>query len=75
VFVVVVVVVADVVNFYDDCPSNFHKCPHPYVDAPQPLESWYQSVTRTKRLIAMYKVSKSGNLKKFGPLVKHGPYG
>jgi hypothetical protein len=79
--VVVVVVVANVVvnvtNVVDfhDCPSNFHKCLHLFVDEPQPLESRYQSVTRTKCLIAMYKVSKSENSENFGPLVKHGPYG
>jgi hypothetical protein len=70
----VVVNATNVVDFHN-YPSNLHNCPHPSVDTPQPLESWYQNVTRTKCLIAMYKVSKSENSKNFGPLVKHGPYG
>ncbi len=37
-FMFVVVVVANVVDF-DDCPSSLHKCPHSLVDAPQPLET------------------------------------
>jgi hypothetical protein len=33
-----VVNVGDVVDFHG-CPSNLHKCPHLFVDAPQALKS------------------------------------
>ncbi len=42
-FVVVIVVVANVVDFHG-CPSNLHKCPHSLMDAPQPLKTWYHAL-------------------------------
>jgi hypothetical protein len=39
----VVVNVGNVVEFHG-CPSSLHKCPHPFVNALQPLESWYHAL-------------------------------
>jgi hypothetical protein len=33
----------NVVDFHG-YPSNLHKCPHPSMDALQPLESWYHAL-------------------------------
>jgi hypothetical protein len=49
VVVVIVPIANDVVNAgnvlgFHGCPSNLHKCPHPFVDAPQPLKSWHHAL-------------------------------
>jgi hypothetical protein len=38
-----IVNVGNVVDIHSD-PSSFYKCPHPFMDAPQPLESWYHAL-------------------------------
>jgi hypothetical protein len=48
VFIVVIVVVVVVVNAenvvnFQWCLSNLHICPHPSIDAPQPLEALYHA--------------------------------
>jgi hypothetical protein len=40
VIVDVVVNVGNVMDFHG-YPSNLHKCPHLFMDVPQPLVSWY----------------------------------
>jgi hypothetical protein len=42
-FVVVVVVATNAMDFHG-YPSSLHECPHLFVDSPlEPLESWYHA--------------------------------
>ncbi len=49
----VVVIVANVVDF-NDSPSSLHKCPHPLVDAPQPLKSWCHVISQPFSILPSY---------------------
>jgi hypothetical protein len=48
-----VVIVVNVVDFHGS-PSSLHKCPHPLVDAPKPLESWYHVISQPFSILPSY---------------------
>jgi hypothetical protein len=50
VVIVVAIVIANVVDFHG-YPSSLHKCPHPSVDAFQPLETLYHG---TNNLVTFF---------------------